>query len=300
VRSAWRLALLAAIVAYGGVILGSWVRITGSGMSCPDWPLCHGSVLPSLAAGSFWEWSHRLVALFEAPLVIALAAMAWPLRNAASPVKWMLALVLALFGFQIFLGAATVHLSNSPISVVLHWGTAMAFLGSLVALTVFMRAPAIVTNRSSAGHHLFSALLGVTTLLAFVTMCVGAYVSSSGAGLACIHLPGCAGEVVVYGSSQFVQMVHRVAAGSCLFAACATTALAWRYASRASSVLTTTGLALLFMQVIFGLLNVAWRLPVAVRELHSATAALAFLSFVAALALDATEIVARRPQRAGA
>jgi len=299
VRSAWRLALIAAIVAYGGVILGSWVRITGSGMSCPDWPLCHGSLLPSLSGGAVWEWSHRLVALFEAPLVIALAAMAWPLRKAARPVKLMLALVVGLFGFQIFLGAATVHLSNSPMSVVLHWGAAMAFLGALVALTVFMRAPSIAAT-SSAGFRAFGAMLCATAALAFVTMCIGAYVSSSGAGLACLHLPGCAGEVVVLGSSQFVQLVHRVAAGACLFAACATTALGWRYATRTIAVLATAGLTLLFVQVIFGLLNVAWRLPLLIRELHSATAALAFLSFIAAVTLVAAQIFARKTEAAAA
>ena len=24
------------------ILLGAWVRLTGSGMSCPDWPLCYG------------------------------------------------------------------------------------------------------------------------------------------------------------------------------------------------------------------------------------------------------------------
>ncbi len=269
-------------------------------MSCPDWPLCHGSLLPSIGAGSLWEWSHRLVALFEAPLVVALAAMAWPLRKSARPIMWMLALVVALFVFQIFLGAATVHLANSPLSVVLHWGTAMGFLGSLVALTVFMRAPSLLERTTRAGHLVFTTALCATALLAFTTMCIGAYVSSSGAGLACTSLPGCAGEVVVYGSGQFVQMVHRVAAGLCLFTACATVALAWRYASRAVKLMTSFGLALLFAQVILGLLNVAWRLPVLVRELHSATAALAFLSFVAALAFVAAQAFSAEPKSAAA
>jgi len=283
------LALIAAAVAYGGVILGSWVRITGGGMSCPDWPLCHGSLLPSIAGGSLWEWSHRLVALFETPLVVALAIAAWPLRKASQSVAPTLALVIGLFGFQIFLGAATVHLSNSPLSVVLHWGTAMAFLGALVALTVFMRAPTLLKGTTPVGHRALTTMLGATVLLAFVTMCVGAYVSSSGAGLACVRLPGRAGEVVVYGSSQFAQLVHRIVAGLCLLTTCATAALAWRYGTRLVSATITIGLGLLFLQVIFGLLNVAWRLPLAVRELHSATAALAFLSFVAALALAAAQ-----------
>ena len=29
------------------IILGAWVRLTGSGMSCPDWPLCYGFVFPT-------------------------------------------------------------------------------------------------------------------------------------------------------------------------------------------------------------------------------------------------------------
>ena len=29
------------------IILGAWVRLTGSGMSCPDWPLCYGYIFPT-------------------------------------------------------------------------------------------------------------------------------------------------------------------------------------------------------------------------------------------------------------
>lgn len=296
--------LAAAIVAYGGVVVGSWVRITGSGMTCPDWPLCHGSLVPSLANGTLWEWSHRLIALLEVPLVAALAIVAWPLRKSLRLITPTLALIVALFGLQVFAGAATVRLSNTPLSVVVHWGTAMVFLAALTALIVFIRAPAFVVAR--AGFHaqrdwarrVLFAMLCATALLAFLTMCIGAYVSSSGAGLACVTIPGCAGEVVVYGSGQFIQMLHRLCAGSCLLAACATLAFAWRYASHPVRFTISLGAGLLFAQVVLGLLNVAWRLPSAVRELHAANAALAFLAFVAAAAIAAAEhaaIVRRVP-----
>ena len=29
------------------IILGAWVRLTGSGVSWPDWPLCYGFFFPS-------------------------------------------------------------------------------------------------------------------------------------------------------------------------------------------------------------------------------------------------------------
>ena len=53
------------------IILGAWVRLTGSGMSCPDWPLCYGYIFPTPNKIAnipnveysyfqiFLEWIHR-------------------------------------------------------------------------------------------------------------------------------------------------------------------------------------------------------------------------------------------------
>lgn len=288
--------MAAAIVAYGVAVLGSWVRINGAGMTCPDWPLCNGALIPSLAHGTIWEWSHRLLVLLETPLVAAVLIAAWPLRNRVRLIPPSMGAIGGLFIVQVLLGAATVHLSNSPISVVLHWGTAMAFLATLVALTILVRT-------ADKGEHPLPdrpgevVLLGVlsgTALIAFVTMCVGAYVSSSGAGLACISIPGCAGNVLVYSSGQFVQMLHRFVAGACLLSGAAAFAFAWRAASARVRIMTSLGLALLFAQVLLGLLNVALRLPVVLREAHAANAALTFLVFVVAATFAALDTIPMR------
>jgi heme A synthase len=295
-----RLALAADAVALITVMLGSWTRINGAGLTCPDWPLCRGHLLPSLSNGTLWEWAHRLFAFSVAPLVVALIVVAWRERRHSPFIAPSVGIIALLFFAQVWLGAATVRLANTPSSVVLHWATAMALIAAISAMAVF--AAASRAGRNEAGNAAPAAtptvwMLAATAFVAFATMCVGAYVSSSGAGLACLSIPGCAGSVVVYTPGQDVQMLHRFAAAATLICAAASLALVWaRPASRRVRVAAGVGAALVCLQVLLGLLNVALRLPTDLREAHAVNAALVFLSFVLATifaALD-TSVFDRR------
>jgi heme A synthase len=295
-----RLSIAAVAVALGTVMLGSWTRINGAGMTCPDWPLCHGMLVPSFADGTIWEWLHRLFAFAVAPIVLAVMIVAWRVRSRSPFVSPTLAAIGLLFIIQVFLGAATVHLTNSPWSVVLHWGTAMAFVASLCAMIIFANeAQRVPSQHALTEGFALAGVLGGTAFVAFVTMCVGAYVSSSGAGLACLSLPGCAGNVVVYQDGQYVQMLHRFIAAATLLLSVSSLALVWvRGASARVRTATATGVGLVFVQVILGLLNVALRLPIDLREAHAFNASLVFLAFVTATLFAVLDTQAAEPGRA--
>ena len=112
------------------VTIGVVVRATGSGMGCPDWPLCHGQVIPPLDDANAWiEWLHRTVAAVIGFVVIALAFVAFRDHRDRPSLLWTSIGAVALVGFQAWLGKETVRLNNSGESVTAHLAAAMTLLG---------------------------------------------------------------------------------------------------------------------------------------------------------------------------
>jgi heme a synthase len=279
------LAVTGAILAIALAVLGSWVRIKGAGLTCPDWPLCHGKLVPSLEGGVVLEWSHRLVALLEGGVLVATFMAGWRVRERIAGVGPALAALAAIFAAQVVLGGATVQLGNSPLSVMLHWAMAMALIATLTVLALLaLIAPE--PGRSRAGADPIAAGLAAAAFLAFVTMCLGAYVSSAGAGLACASFPGCDGPLLGTTWPQAVQMFHRFAAGGFALVAVIAAGNALRSRSVEVRAFACAGIALLALQAGLGALNVLWNLPVALREAHATNATLTFLAFVIAAALE--------------
>jgi cytochrome c oxidase assembly protein subunit 15 len=293
VKSFRGFAVTSAVLAFAIAVLGSWVRINGAGLTCPDWPLCHGTLVPSLHGGVVLEWSHRLVAFI---VVLGAIVTGFRERRRIAGVAPVLIGLAAIFVAQVCLGGATVLLANSPLSVMLHWGMGMLLLADLTVLAVLaVLAPPAVT-RSAAGRwpteSVAPALL-LAASFAFVTMCVGAYVSSSYAGLACPTIPACDGRLFGTSPAQFVQMLHRIAAFSFAIVAAIATFAAWNGGSRRVRTVASVGFALVLIQIGLGIGNVVWQLPIALREAHAANAVATFVAFVLA-----TSLAALAPERA--
>jgi heme A synthase len=205
-----RLAWAAAASTYLLIILGAIVRITGSGLGCGEhWPLCNGRLLPPLDLPTLIEYGHRLAAAAVSVLVVALALYAWRLRSllpsaALYRPRVVAYVALGLLVVQILLGAVTVKLSLPPWTVILHLGTAMLLLATLLVLA---KGTGLTPGASPGLVEIAWLVLG------FVTVLFGALTANLGAASACLGFPLCNGAVIPVGNYlQHVHWTHRLLA----------------------------------------------------------------------------------------
>ncbi len=279
VKSFRLLAVASTALAVSIAVLGSWVRINGAGMTCPDWPLCHGELVPALHGGVVLEWTHRLIAFIEGLVLLGVIAVGWHVRGRVAGLRAALWALAGVFVLQVLLGGLTVDLSNSPISVMAHWAMAMLLLATLAALALLAfggAAPRLPRRADPA-----NPLLLIVSAVVFFTMCLGSYVSSSHAGLACATVPVCDGTLLGTTPGQIAQMLHRLAAFAVAIGAAIVAFGVGRSAPRARGF-AYLGVGLVALQIGLGMANVVWAMPTALREAHAANAVLTYLAFVMA------------------
>lgn len=130
---------LNAFLLWAILLSGGLVRLTSSGLGCPDWPLCHGGVLPPTTEHPIIEFTNRMLS----GVIVVYAIVAWLVTrytpSASHKVRaWMLAAALMTVG-QIPLGGITVLSGLNPVMVGSHFLLAMLGLGAAVMALVAYR-----------------------------------------------------------------------------------------------------------------------------------------------------------------
>ncbi len=279
------LAFTTVAATYALVVMGGIVRVSRSGLGCPDWPLCHGQALPlaQLHGATLIEFSHRMVATLVTVLVLATAGFAWRrYRNQ----KWIFRpamLAVALLALQIILGGVTVLLELPPVIVSVHLGNSLILFAALITVAMFAvrpwPAPAAPSDtRDRLPHLALASAIGT-----FVLILSGTVVAGTSAEDACPTWPLCNGQIIPSGGIlSLINVTHRYVAGAMGLLMLYALIQAWRTRQHVRQIrVSAVVVALLFAaQVSVGAINVLMDFPLATDVLHLATATAVWASIV--------------------
>ncbi|WP_257158268.1 COX15/CtaA family protein [Corynebacterium cystitidis] len=179
-----RIAALILLIAQGGItVTGSLVRVTGSGLGCDTWPLCHeGSLVPVAGAA---PWIHQAIEFGNRLLALVLAAIALIVFIAVLRAKRRTEIVVYAFlsGFgiiiQAIIGGISVHLDLQWWAVAIHFLPSMVLVWIAALLFVRIAEPddAPQVQRFSSAARVWTVLAAVALAVVLVT---GTMVTGSG------------------------------------------------------------------------------------------------------------------------
>ncbi|MEY3019573.1 MAG: hypothetical protein RLZZ272_557 [Actinomycetota bacterium] len=179
------LAARAALIANIGIVVtGGIVRVTGSGLGCPDWPTCDGSAIAPVPGGEHAGWraaiefGNRLltfVVLAATLAVVVQLVRTRPHARGIEPLAWALPAGVLL---QAALGGVTVLTGLSPLIVAAHFLASMVLIAVAVTLLGRLRATAEqdVARVSDGLRHATTALV----IVGAVVLVLGTLVTGSG------------------------------------------------------------------------------------------------------------------------
>jgi cytochrome c oxidase assembly protein subunit 15 len=274
------------------IVWGGIVRLSGSGLAIPDWPLAHGKLIPHPHPNVLIEYVHRLLAMIVGFATLAIAIVVFRSPVWRGRLGALAAAALVTLALQIFMGARVV-LEELPVDrVVAHLVIAFLFFAVLLRMALVVRdiedsagaSPAAAAGEGRDGSSdpgkrrgiAVWARIAAAAVLAQVAL--GGWVSSSGAALACPDFPTCQGMWLPPMKGLLgIHYAHRLGAYAVVILVMG---LLFRSAPmalplRARWPLRISGI-LLAIQFLLGVANVVLRVPLPVSAGHLGTALILF------------------------
>ena len=292
------LLLGASILTFLLIVMGGIVRVTDSGLGCPDWPTCYGQLIPPARLDSWIEYLHRFIAALTTPFILSSAIVGWWKYRS---IRWISRPPIFALGFlviEITLGAITVLHELPPEIVAIHLGVALTVLAFMLIATVnaFARRQNTALPDRLSYRTPFARLTLWTLAAIFIVLVSGAIVAGSGSTAACTGWPLCNGMLFPVNLQQWIHMTHRFIVGLSSLMVLAVVVQAWRRQRSQTTILpAATVMALLYAaQAMVGALNTTQGFPVFLLALHVATAAAVWASAVVLVIV--TGLAGRSPE----
>jgi cytochrome c oxidase assembly protein subunit 15 len=209
--AAWAALVLFTLI----IISGAAVRLTGSGLGCPEWPRCNGTSVTPSDGHAYIEFGNRLVTTpvsIAAALCLVLALLRRPNRRDFTV---MGALLFAGVVVQAVLGGITVLTGLNPFTVMSHFLLSMVTL--IVATTLVWRVVRERRGRPQTPTHdaLLVRLVRALTIFGGAVVFIGTAVTASGPYAGGEGTDDTVSRLTVFGDDTFndVITIHaRVAA----------------------------------------------------------------------------------------
>lgn len=275
------LALTAALLAFLVIVLGSVVRVTGSGAACPDWPTCLGQWTPPTGANALIDYTHRIATALLIPVLLLAVSVAWLRYRQQRLLSYSLAMASAFLSVQIALGAY-VTLVGVPgggrWASTIHLGLSLVILGLALIATV---AAFYLENHQSYQNSLaklafrspFARLALLAITLTFALLVSGAVVAGSGASAACTTWPLCNPFQNSGDLTAWISFIHRGIVALSGLVMLALLVKGWRTQRSQPAILVsaTAAVVLFFAQALLGA-QLTDGFPAYLLGLHTATA----------------------------
>jgi cytochrome c oxidase assembly protein subunit 15 len=268
------------------VFTGAAVRVTGSGLGCPDWPQCYenGRLVAELNSHAWIEFGNRLFTSFVALAAVAAGLLAFfrvPFRRDLAILGVLLPL--GVVG-QAVMGGLTVLYGLAPGWVMGHYLLSMTILVAAGALAWRAR-PAFDEGEEPAADRVTARAVWALFVLGALTIFVGTAATAAGP-----HAGGEGTGDVVHrfhfkGASTVNWLINRhgVLAAALGVLAIATWWLARRRGANSELQIRLTRIcALLAAQGVIGIVQFHLELPAEIVWVHVAVATVLWVGIVLA------------------
>lgn len=300
------------------ILLGAWTRLSDAGLGCPDWPGCYGhltvpqtaealdkakELFPDQEVVAAKAWPEMIHRYFAGTLGLLVLLISFLLIKYKDEVNNMTPLAVGLGGliiFQALLGMWTVTLGLWPVTVMGH------LLGGFVTLCLLWYITLRLRDRHLEFHsHDLKPLVKIAMAVVFFQIFLGGWTSSNYAAIICTDFPTCQGSMLPpmdfvsafqmwgHGVDNYefgilgndarvtIQWTHRLGAYITIAVLIFMMMKVWRF-KRFRNILKVVA-GLLALQVVLGISNVLFSIPMPIALAHNGIAVLLLLSLVTLL-----------------